>query len=219
MWVFIEQIGDLYLGVAHDEDGRKLLEITEPVTESEIHALMEPLSGGDCYDFDCAIYEADERPDDGRTADRKFFHLLRVRAKAGLATESDAAWVVGQLRHPDSVHATIFLLWALGYMGPQYEQVVTPFLSHANTNGEAEYAMEALFQMGLLETYVDLSSNGCAGPCLPGLHSGTRCTAWPYTRFVRARIPRYSAHLLMPQMTKPRRGRHASTLVIAWLWQ
>jgi hypothetical protein len=155
MWVFIEQIGDLYVGVAHDEDGRELLEITEPITYSAIHALMEPLSGGDCYDFDCAAYDAETRPRDGRTPERKFFHLLRVRAKAGLASESDAAWVLDQLHDQGSIHATTLLLWTLGYLGPRYEHDAASFLDHANTNGEAEYAMSALFQMGLLEKYID----------------------------------------------------------------
>ena len=86
-WVFIERIGDLYVGFAHDKDGAKLLEITEPVTDLEIHAQMEPLSCGDCYEFDCAIYDADIRPNDGRTPERRFFHLLRVRAEAGLASK------------------------------------------------------------------------------------------------------------------------------------
>jgi hypothetical protein len=38
-------------------------------------------------------------------------------------------------------------------MGSQYEDVVTPFLEHAES---AENAMDALFQMGLLDKYVDL---------------------------------------------------------------
>lgn len=155
MWVFIERIGELYVGIAHDEDGRQLLEITQPMAYSEIHTQLAALSGHDCYDVDIALYDADQRPDDGRTAERRTFHLIRVRAKAGLASESDGAYVLQQLRDPASIHRTTSLLWTLGYIGPQHEQVVEPFLSHPNTNGEAEYAMDALFQMGLLEKYVD----------------------------------------------------------------
>ena len=123
MWVWVERVGDLYVGVAHDDDGRLILEVSEPANDLEIHALMKDPSDGDCYGVDIALYEADERPDDGRIAERKFFHLLRVRAKAGIASESDAAWVVDQLQDPNSIHRTIFLLWTLGYLGPRYEQV------------------------------------------------------------------------------------------------
>jgi hypothetical protein len=155
MLVFIERIGELYVGIAHDDDGRKLLEIAEPVSDLEIHATMKSVSDdGDCLDVDCAIDEADQRPNDGRDAERKFFHMIRVRAYAGLASESDGQYVLEQLNNPDSVHDTIFLLWTLGYMGAQYEDAVRPFLDSADAR-ESEHAMSAVFQMGLYDKYVD----------------------------------------------------------------
>jgi hypothetical protein len=155
MWVFIERVGDLYVGVAHDDYGRELLEVVEPLTDLEIHTRMASLSDGDCLDVDSALESADQRPNDGRNAERKFFHLIRVRASAGVASESDGQYVLAQLRDPDSVHETIFLLWTLGHMGRRYEEAVSPFLDSAD-NREAEYAMRALFEMGLYDEYVDL---------------------------------------------------------------
>ena len=70
----------------------ELLEITEPVTHSEIHALMEPLSGGDCYDFDIAVYEAESG--DLTTAEHRSASSSICSAyepRPGLASESDAA--------------------------------------------------------------------------------------------------------------------------------
>jgi hypothetical protein len=167
MWVFVERVGDLYVGVAHDDEGRQLLEITEPISDSEMHAQMEEVSDGDCYEVDCALYDADERPNDGRASERKSFHLLRIRAQAGLTSQADGAWVIDQLRDRESIHDTRFLLWTLGYMGPQYESVVAPFLNHPNTNMEAEYAMDALFQMGLFEKYADLFVEWMRGSAPP----------------------------------------------------
>lgn len=194
MWVFIERIGDLYVGVAHDEAGRELLEITTPVTDSEIHAQFAALADyGDCTDVDLALYDADEALNSGQEAQREFFHLLRVRAMAGLSSPSDCAYVVDQVRDPDSRHDIRFLLWTLAYMGSQYEDVVAPFLDHANTVEEAEYAMDALLQMGLLDKYVDRLIEWMHGHrVFPNtMASEQRPAAWPQTPSGRARTRRY----------------------------
>jgi hypothetical protein len=156
MWVFIEKVGELYVGVAHDDDGHQLLDIAEPVTESEIRARMAPLSDRGHDDIDAALDEAAKRPDDGRTPERKLFHLIKVRAVAGLASQSDAAWVVEQLRDRNLIHSRPLLIWTLGYMGPEYEPVIAPLLTREDPGGETVMAMHALHQMGLLEDYVDL---------------------------------------------------------------
>ena len=115
---------------------------------------MNAFSGTDCSLIDNGLYDADNRPDDGRIAERRAFHLLQVRAYAGLASHSDAAHVVRQLQNPASLHTTTSLLSVLGRLGSEYEDVVAPFLDHSTAN-VPECAMRALFQMGLHERYVD----------------------------------------------------------------
>lgn len=156
MWVFIERVGDLYVGVAHDEGARLLVEVTEPIDYGEMHGRMKAvLTEVDCSDIDTALYDADQRPNDGRDPEREFLHLIHVRAGAGLASEADATYVIEQLTDPNSIHRTTFLLRTLGFMGSRYEHVIAPFLNHGNTDREAECAMDALFQMGLTDKYVD----------------------------------------------------------------
>ncbi len=190
-WVFVERIGELYVGIAHTKDGRGLLEITEPVSASEIHSQMRAVSGGDCYEFDCAIYAADERPNDGRTPERKLLHLISIRAEAGSASQSDGAYLISQLRDPNSIHKTTSLLWTLGYMGPSYEDVVSPFLSRANTDGEAQQAMGALFRMGLGDKYVDLFVDWMRGSApRPHQRTGDETYGRSVYAFIRTQHPK-----------------------------
>jgi hypothetical protein len=156
MWVFLERAGDgLYIGEAYDDDGSVILERTEPMSARALEKLIVPLDPyGDTYDFDVALYDADERPGESVERWRAMF-LLKVRASAGQATWEDGQWVVEELSNPDSIFPTIRLLYTLGMLGRAYESAALPFLRHPNTNGEAESAMSALIAMGLVDEYAD----------------------------------------------------------------
>lgn len=198
MWVFIERIGDLYVGIAHDDVGGLLLEITTPLTDTEIHERFAAFAEyGDCSDVDCALYDADEAAEGRRETERRFFHLIRVRAMAGRSSPSDCEYVVEQLHDPSPAHDIRSLLWTIGHMGARYEDVVVPFLDYPNTNREAEYAMDALIRMGLLDKYVDLFIAWMRGAGPPN-HSPFGSTVYgmaPHA-FVRSQNPRILSALI-----------------------
>jgi hypothetical protein len=158
VFLYMERVGDdLYVGVAHDAHGQKLIEVGEPLPYLELLDAMKAagaIPGNDLLDIDNAFYEADQRPNDGLSQDRRYFYELRVRAYSGLGSESDASWLIDELDNPRSIHPVTALLGALSAMGPQHEAVVSPYLEHDDPF-VAHFAMRDLIKMGLADKYAD----------------------------------------------------------------
>lgn len=162
MWVFIQRVGDQYIGEAYGDDGTTLVERTAPKGKVELAQLIMSLDpDGDSLDFDCAIYDADERDAELNDAWRTYF-LLRVRARAGKASQEDGQWVIDQLQRSDSPFAR-HLLHTLGELGREYEEVAAGFLYGPNTGGRCEDAMSALVDMGLANKYAPVLARWMTG--------------------------------------------------------
>jgi hypothetical protein len=158
VWVWIERVGDLYIGEAYDEHGRELVKISDPISSTAIHDRM--LAAGatlhnDCSDIDSALVDADDHANDAQNVARRDYFHLQVRASAGHATAADVSWVAEELKSRASIHPAGSLVRTLASAhATEHEDLIASFLEPSD-EWVARTALSALFHLGFADKYMD----------------------------------------------------------------
>jgi hypothetical protein len=154
-YIYIERSDVGYTArIVESNAGREVRNFPTPTTRGELqHTLLN--GGHHPIDVIEAFDEADRNYTRGNNQRADYWRELGWRAKRGEATAADVEATAEALRSREG--REIFLINILSEAGALgHEALIASYLKHENDDGQAQAAMKALLDLGLIDKYADL---------------------------------------------------------------